>query len=76
MCNVFVLTTILLPFPIIIIIRRACLWWKALSGNDITSPVYDRELSYDLLPPVTRWMVSPRVCRWYPRLHHANVEIR
>ncbi|KAL3794329.1 hypothetical protein ACHAW5_009889 [Stephanodiscus triporus] len=54
----------------------ACLWWKALAGNDISSPVYDYQLSYDLLPPVTRWIVSRRLCQWYPRLHHANVEIR
>ena len=54
----------------------ACLWWKALAGNDITSPVYDHQMSYDLLPPITRWLVSRRLCRWYPRLHHANVEIR
>mmetsp|Transcript_40570 Transcript_40570/g.73154 ORF Transcript_40570/g.73154 Transcript_40570/m.73154 type:complete len:356 (+) Transcript_40570:584-1651(+) len=54
----------------------ACLWWKALSGNDPTSPVHDHQLSYDLLPPITRWIVHRRLCRWYPRLHHANVEIR
>ena len=54
----------------------ACLWWKALAANDATSPVYDKKLAYDLLPPVTRWIVSRRVCRFYPRLHHANVEIR
>jgi len=55
---------------------RACLWWKAIAGNDKSSPVYDYSLSYDLLPPVTRWLVSKRLCRFYPRLHHANVEIR
>eukprot|EP01082_Thalassiosira_pseudonana_P008973 g7712.t1 g7712 contig26:107985-109677(-) len=54
----------------------ACLWWKAISGNDATSPVYDYQLSYDLLPPVTRWFVHRCFCRMYPRLHHANVEIR
>jgi O-methyltransferase involved in polyketide biosynthesis len=54
----------------------ACLWWKALAANDSTSPVYDNRLAYDLLPPITRWIVSRRVCRFYPRLHHANVEIR
>jgi len=54
----------------------ACLWWKAIAGNDNSSPVHDYSLSYDLLPPVTRWIVSRRVCRFYPRLHHANVEIR
>ena len=54
----------------------ACLWWKAISGNDITSCVYDYSLSYDLLPPVTRTIVSGKLCRFFPRLHHANVEIR
>ena len=52
-----------------------CMWWKALSGNDKSSPVYDNELSYDLLPRVSR-----RIIKWFaklfPRLHHANVEIR
>ena len=52
-----------------------CMWWKALSGNDKESPVYDNELSYDLLPRITR-----RIIKWFamlfPRLHHANVEIR
>ena len=54
----------------------ACLWWKAIAGNDLSSPVYDYQLSYDLLPPVTRWVVHRRLCRFYTRLHHANVEIR
>jgi len=54
----------------------ACLWWKAIAGNDRTSPVYDYQLSYDLLPSITRWIVNRRICRFYPRLHHANVEIR
>ena len=52
-----------------------CMWWKALSGNDKLSPVYDNELSYDLLPRVSR-----QIIKWFaplfPRLHHANVEIR
>lgn len=51
-----------------------CIWWKALSGNDIMSPVYDNSLSFDLLPRGTRWIVKhPHI---FPRLHHANVEIR
>ncbi|KAL7549443.1 hypothetical protein ACHAWF_012712 [Thalassiosira exigua] len=54
----------------------AVLWWKALAGNNVQSPVYDHELAYDLLPPVTRRVVHPWLCRRYPRLHHANVEIR
>ncbi|KAL3787558.1 hypothetical protein ACHAWO_006415 [Cyclotella atomus] len=54
----------------------AVLWWKALAGNDASSPVYDHGLSYDLLPSITRTIVHPAFCRLYPRLHHANVEIR
>ena len=54
----------------------SCLWWKALSANDPNSPVYDNSLSYDLLPQGFRILVGKRLCRFYPRLHHANVEIR
>jgi len=51
-----------------------CLWWKALAGNDKDSPVFDDSLSFDILPRGTRWIVAkPNL---YPRLHHANVEIR
>lgn len=38
--------------------------------------MYDYSLSYDLLPPVTRTIVSGKLVGCYPRLHHANVEIR
>jgi hypothetical protein len=55
----------------------ACLWWKALSSNDKHSVVYDPDgLAYSLLPRVTRKLVSPKLVQYYPRLHHANVEIR
>lgn len=54
----------------------AVLWWKALSGNDILSPVADDGLSYDMLPYIQRKIVSRRLRRFFPRLHHANVEIR
>jgi len=54
----------------------AVLWWKALSGNDASSPASDGGLSYDLLPRATRKIVSRTVRQFYPRLHHANVEIR
>lgn len=53
-----------------------CLWWKALAGNDRHSPVYDDGLAYDLLPPFTRRLVGRSLIRFYPRLHHANVELR
>ena len=54
----------------------ACMWWKALSGNDQSSPVYDDGLAYDLLPSIWRKLVSSKVRRFYPRLHHGNVELR
>jgi O-methyltransferase involved in polyketide biosynthesis len=53
-----------------------CLWWKALSANDRKSPVYDDSLAYDLLPRGSRLLVGKQLRRFYPRLHHANVEIR
>jgi len=52
----------------------ACMWWKALSGNDKSSPVYDNGLAYDLLP--SGWRKLVKFNRFYPRLHHANVELR
>mmetsp|Transcript_47 Transcript_47/g.89 ORF Transcript_47/g.89 Transcript_47/m.89 type:complete len:394 (+) Transcript_47:1662-2843(+) len=52
----------------------ACMWWKALSGNDQSSPVYDDGLAYDLLP--SGWRKLVKFNRFYPRLHHANVELR
>jgi hypothetical protein len=57
-------------------LNLACLWWKALSGNDMSSPVYDDGLSYDILPSGFRLLVSRRLVGLYPRLHHANVEFR
>lgn len=54
----------------------SCLWWKALSANDVKSPVFDESLAYDLLPRGSRVLVGKRLRRFYPRLHHANVEIR
>ena len=53
-----------------------CLWWKALSANDQKSPVFDNSLVYDLLPRGTRIIVGNKMRRFYPRLHHANVELR
>lgn len=53
-----------------------CLWWKALSANDRNSPVHDDSLAYDLLPRGTRVVVGKKLRRLFPRLHHANVEIR
>ena len=53
-----------------------CVWWKALSANDPSSPVFDNSLMYDMLPRGTRILVGPKLRRFYPRLHHATVEIR
>jgi O-methyltransferase involved in polyketide biosynthesis len=53
-----------------------CLWWKALSANDEQSPAFDNSLVYDLLPRGTRVLVGKKLRRFYPRLHHANVELR
>lgn len=55
-------------------LNLACMWWKGLSGNDKSSPVYDNELAYDLLP--SGWRRILRLRRLYPRLHHGNVELR
>jgi len=52
----------------------ACMWWKSLSGNDKSSPVYDNKLAYDLLP--SGWRNIIRLHKFYPRLHHGNVELR
>ena len=54
----------------------ACMWWKALSGNDKNSPVYDEGLAYDLLPSGWRKIASRRAIKIFPRLHHGNVELR
>ena len=57
-------------------LNLACMWWKALSGNDVSSPAYDGQLAYDLLPSAWRLLVSRRIRKMYPRLHHGNVELR
>jgi len=55
-------------------LNLACMWWKSLSGNDKSSPVYDNGLAYDLLP--SGWRKIVRLRKLYPRLHHGNVELR
>ena len=57
-------------------LNLACIWWKAMSGNDRSSPAYDSGLSFDLLPSKSRFIVNKLFRRFYPRLHHANVELR
>eukprot|EP00977_Amphora_coffeiformis_P009632 scaffold2219_cov177-Amphora_coffeaeformis.AAC.8 len=57
-------------------VNYQCVWWKAMAANDRNSPVFDGGLAYDLLPSVTRWAAASPVVSWYPRFHHANVELR
>ena len=52
------------------------LWLKAIAGNRKRGGYPDGGLSYDLLPPVTRRLMSPPLVRAYPRMHHQNVAIR
>jgi O-methyltransferase involved in polyketide biosynthesis len=52
-----------------------CLWCKAITGQDRTSPVFDGGLAYDMLPSGSRWIVKlPN--RIFPRLIHFNIELR
>jgi Leucine carboxyl methyltransferase len=61
------------------------LWWKAFVGNDRRSQAYDRGWAGDLLPPATGWIAGrpissnfrgPSLRRFFPRLNHANIELR
>jgi len=52
------------------------LWWKAIAGNRRGSPAADGGMAWDLLPPITRWIVGWPLCWLYPALHHQNVAIR
>eukprot|EP00747_Dinoflagellata_sp_TGD_P171038 gnl/TRDRNA2_/TRDRNA2_204069_c0_seq1.p1 gnl/TRDRNA2_/TRDRNA2_204069_c0~~gnl/TRDRNA2_/TRDRNA2_204069_c0_seq1.p1 ORF type:complete len:425 (-),score=31.38 gnl/TRDRNA2_/TRDRNA2_204069_c0_seq1:89-1363(-) len=51
-------------------------WLKALSGNRRWTSSWDDGLAYDMLPPVTRWLVSWPLCLAFPPLHHQNVALR
>lgn len=57
-------------------VNLAVLWWKSISGNKWGSRTYDGGVAYDLLPSITRWMVTFPLCYLYPPLHHQNVAIR
>ena len=50
------------------------IWNKALASLDTDSPVFDNRWTYDLLP-WSRWLLRIAPQR-FPRLHHANIEIR
>jgi hypothetical protein len=51
---------------------------KALAAFNPKSPVYDPDRwTYDLLPTVSRWLIFRLIpARLFPRLHHANIELR
>jgi hypothetical protein len=52
-----------------------CLWCKAIAARNTASPVYDRGMTYDMLPRPGRWIVKlPN--RLFPRLIHSNIELR
>lgn len=53
-------------------------WLKALAAFNRKSPIYDPEhWTYDLLPTLSRWILLRFVPTFlYPRLHHANIELR
>ena len=50
-------------------------WLKAIIGNSAFG-IDDRRLAYDLLPSVTRRVVSRPFASLYPLLHHQNVALR
>lgn len=52
------------------------LWNKAIAAQDKKSPVYDNDWTYDMLPSVTRYFVKSIPNQLFPRLYHANIEIR
>ncbi|CAB9529369.1 expressed unknown protein [Seminavis robusta] len=43
---------------------------------DKTSKVFDDKWTYDTLPRGSRWLLRILPTRWFPRLHHANIEAR
>jgi len=58
-----------------------CVWCKALSANDKSSPVYEgpQGWTYDMLPSITRWFIikNPFLPLWFfPRLVHYVIELR
>lgn len=50
-------------------------WMKAIVGNSMFG-IDDRRLAYDLLPSVTRKVVSRPLASLYPLLHHQNIALR
>ena len=57
-------------------VNLSVLWWKAITGNKKGSVTDDQGLAYDLLPDLTRMVVSWPWAWFYPNLHSQNVAIR
>jgi O-methyltransferase involved in polyketide biosynthesis len=53
-------------------------WLKALAAFNPKSPVYDAERwTFNMLPQVSAWLIFRLIpSRLFPRLHHANIELR
>jgi hypothetical protein len=53
-------------------------WLKALAAFNPKSPVYDPERwTYSTLPKISAWLIFRLIpARFFPRLHHANIELR
>jgi Leucine carboxyl methyltransferase len=53
------------------------LWCKAIASMDRSSKVFDHGWTYDTLPSYSRWLLLKVIPnRFFPRLHHANIEAR
>ena len=57
-------------------VNLSVLWWKAITGNRKGSVTDDQGLAYDLLPDLTRLLVSWPWAWLYPNLHSQNVALR
>ena len=63
--------------PVDSCINLECLWWKALSTTDPSSPCYEASFpyTYSLLPKYTRRLIKS--LRWlHPRWIHSRLEVR
>lgn len=52
------------------------LWCKAIASMDRRSLAFDDRWTYDTLPSASRWMLRLIPTGLFPRLHHANIELR
>lgn len=57
-------------------VNLSVLWWKAIAGNRWGTATFDNGIAFDLLPPLTRWIVAFPLCWLFPNLHHQNVALR